>query len=101
MTRADIWSCEIYAMTASQDFFSHEAGTDMKDPDFLEVVNAGIEGIRKLRNKLLIELDSTGVDDLADAHTLIALDLLSQAQQNLKLAKTHQIRVVARKAFLR
>lgn len=60
--------------------------------DFLEVIGTGIEDLERVRADLLCDLDSAGVDELAESHAVIALDLLSMARQNLKLAKMHQMR---------
>jgi len=51
----------------------------------------------KVRGEILFGYDEDGVDTVANRHLIIALDLLSQAQQNAAIAEVLQARALAGK----
>jgi len=50
-----------------------------------------------VRGEILFGYDEDGVDTVANRHLIIALDLLSQAQQNAAIAEVLQARALAGK----
>lgn len=68
------------------------------EPFSPETMGECAELLHKLYGHFLCDVDEAPADVFAKQHFLIALDLMQQAERNLRLAQLHQTRAIAGKA---